>query len=151
MGLLVLSHWLSLDKRQGSQQRHGRMGCMVLCRTFPTAPVQGYEPTPSVPIFLVPVPVPTSVPDTTSVITPCESFVVLTVMLNVMAYFHCQTLILIRTWIPNPMIIQYYAEHVSTVSDLDPFSIVFVQYRNLCLSPNRSPNPAIEISHKCQV
>ena len=38
-----------------------------------------------------------------------------------------------------------YAERVSTdlVSDLDPFPIVSVWYRNLCPSP--SPNPAVEI------
>ena len=47
-----------------------------------------------------------------------------------MAYFHCRTRIQIqtRTQIPNPMATWYYAEHVSTDSDLDldPFPIVFV-------------------------
>ena len=52
---------------------HGRMGCMVLCRTFHTAPEQGQGQHLLPPIVLVPVPVPVLVPDTTSVITPVES------------------------------------------------------------------------------
>ena len=36
--LMAYSHWMSL--RSG----HGRMGCMVLCRTFYTAPEQGQGP-----------------------------------------------------------------------------------------------------------
>ena len=68
-----------------------------------------------------------------------------------MAYFHCRTWIQIRTQtlIPNPMAIQYYAEHVSTDSDsdLDPFPIVSALYRNLCLSTNPNPSPAMEISY----
>ena len=39
---------------------------------------------------------------------------------SIMAYFHCRTRIQIRTRIPNPMATWYYAEHVSTDSDLDP-------------------------------
>ena len=42
------------------------MGCMVLCRTFHTAPEQGQGLTPIVPIVLVSVPVP--VLDTASVL-----------------------------------------------------------------------------------
>ena len=49
-------------------------------------------------------------------------------LVGIMAYFHCQTRIQIRTRtrIPNLMAIWYYAEHVSTDSDsdLDPFPIV---------------------------
>ena len=41
-----------------------------------------------------------------------------------MAYFHWRTRIKIQTRIPNPMATYYYAEHVSTDSDSDPFSIV---------------------------
>ena len=68
-----------------------------------------------------------------------------------MAYFHCRTRIQIQTWtrIPNPMATWYYAEHISTDldSDLDPFPIVFVQYRNPSASPNPNPSSAMEISH----
>ena len=62
-----------------------------------------------------------------------------------MAYFHCRT----RIQIPNPKATWYYAEHVSTDldSDLDPFPIVFVQYRNPSASPNPNPSSAMEISH----
>ena len=40
---------------------------------------------------------------------------------SVMAYFHCRTQIQIQTWtlIPNPVATWYYAEQVSTDSDLD--------------------------------
>ena len=47
---------------------------------------------------------------------------------NLMAHFHCQTWIQIRTRIriPNPITTWYYAAHVSTDSDSDsdPFPIV---------------------------
>ena len=35
----------------GPGLRHGQMGCIVLCRTFQTAPQQGQRPTPIVPHF----------------------------------------------------------------------------------------------------
>ena len=39
MGLMVYSHWLGLEPELG--QGPGRMGCMVLIRTFHTAPKTG--------------------------------------------------------------------------------------------------------------
>ena len=50
------------------------VACMVLCRTFHTAPEQGQGPTCIASIVLVPVPVPVPVPDTASVITPLTCF-----------------------------------------------------------------------------
>ena len=41
---MVYSHWLSLGPRQGLGPESGRMGCMILRRTFHTAPEQGQEP-----------------------------------------------------------------------------------------------------------
>ena len=51
-------------------QRHGQMGCMVLCRTFHTAPEQGQGLTPIVPYGSGSVMVPVPVPDTAKVIKP---------------------------------------------------------------------------------
>ena len=44
-------HWLSSGLGQGPGPRPGRMGCMVLCRTFHTAPEQGQGRMGYVPIF----------------------------------------------------------------------------------------------------
>ena len=44
MGLMVYSHWLGLEPELG--QGPGRMSCMVLIRTFHTAPKQGQGRTP---------------------------------------------------------------------------------------------------------
>ena len=51
------------------------MGCMVLCRTFHTAPEQGQRLTPIVPHSSGsgPVPVPVPTPDTASVVTPKQA------------------------------------------------------------------------------
>ena len=38
---MVYSHWLSPEPGQGPGPEPGRMGCMVLGRTFHTAPEQG--------------------------------------------------------------------------------------------------------------
>ena len=48
-------------------------------------------------------------------------------LVGIMAYFHCQTRIQIRTRtrIPNLMAIWYYVS-IDSDSDLDPFPIVFV-------------------------
>ena len=48
---MVYSHWLSPGPGQG--MGHGRMGCMVLCRTFHTASEQGQGRMGYVPIFQV--------------------------------------------------------------------------------------------------
>ena len=40
LGLIVNSHWLSLGPGQGLGPEPGRMGCMVLRRTFHTASEQ---------------------------------------------------------------------------------------------------------------
>ena len=42
--LIVYSHWLSLGPGQGAGPESGRMGCMILRRTFHIAPEQGQEP-----------------------------------------------------------------------------------------------------------
>ena len=42
--LMVHSHWLSPGLGQGLGKGTRGMGCMVLCRTFHTAPYQGQEP-----------------------------------------------------------------------------------------------------------
>ena len=39
--LMVYSHWLSLEPGQGPGPEPGSIGCMVLRRTFHTAPEQG--------------------------------------------------------------------------------------------------------------
>ena len=36
LGLMVYSHWMSLGQGQGLGSEPGRMGCMVLRRTFHT-------------------------------------------------------------------------------------------------------------------
>ena len=41
---MVYSHWLSSGPGQGPGPEPGRMGCMVLRRTFHTAPEQEQEP-----------------------------------------------------------------------------------------------------------
>ena len=43
---MVYSHWLGLEPGLGPGQGPGRMGCMVLIRTFHTAPEQGQGRTP---------------------------------------------------------------------------------------------------------
>ena len=48
MGLMVCSHWLGPEPRLGQGQGPGRMGCMVLIRTFHTAPEQGQRRTPGI-------------------------------------------------------------------------------------------------------
>ena len=42
--LMVYSHWLSPGLGQGPGPKPGRMGCMVIRRTFHTAPEQGQGP-----------------------------------------------------------------------------------------------------------
>ena len=37
---VACSHWLSTGPGQGQGLRHGRMGCMIFCRIFYTAPEQ---------------------------------------------------------------------------------------------------------------
>ena len=44
--LMVYSHWLGPESGPGQGQGLGRMGCMVLIRTFHTAPEQGQGRTP---------------------------------------------------------------------------------------------------------
>ena len=44
--VLVYSHWLGPEPGPGQGQGPGRMGCMVLIRTFHTAPEQGQRRTP---------------------------------------------------------------------------------------------------------
>ena len=41
---MVYSHWLSPGPEQGPGPAPGRMGCIVLRRTFHTAPEQGWGP-----------------------------------------------------------------------------------------------------------
>ena len=43
---MVYSHWLGPEPGPGEGQGLGRMGCMVLIRTFHTAPEQGQGRTP---------------------------------------------------------------------------------------------------------
>ena len=43
---MVYSHWLGPEPGPGQGQGPGRMGCMVLRRTFHTAPEQGQGRTP---------------------------------------------------------------------------------------------------------
>ena len=57
------------EQEQGLGLRHGRMGCVVVCRIFNTAPEQAHGLTPIVVIVQVPILVPVPVPDTASVIT----------------------------------------------------------------------------------
>ena len=60
MDLMVYSHWVSPRPGQRPSLRQRRMGCIVLCRTFHTAPEQGQGPSP----ILVPVPFFVLVPQT---------------------------------------------------------------------------------------
>ena len=46
---MVYSDWLSPGLGQEPGPRHGQMGCMVICRTFHTAPEQEQGVTPIVP------------------------------------------------------------------------------------------------------
>ena len=46
--LMVYSHWFGLEPGPGQGQGPGRMGCMVLIRTFHTAPEQGQGKTPGI-------------------------------------------------------------------------------------------------------
>ena len=45
--VMVYSHWLGPEPGPGQVQGPGRMGCMVLIRTFHTAPEQGQGRTPA--------------------------------------------------------------------------------------------------------
>ena len=65
---LWFNHTGCLRDRNRDADRHWRMGCMTLCRTFYTAPEQGQSRHQLSPIVLVPFPV--SVLDTPSVNTP---------------------------------------------------------------------------------
>ena len=50
---MVYSHWLSPGPGPGPRLEQGRLGCMVLCRTFHTAPEQGQGRMGYVPILQV--------------------------------------------------------------------------------------------------
>ena len=77
---MVYSDWLSPGPEQEPRPRHGQMGCMVLRRTFHTAPEQEQGPTPIVPHCSDSDHLP--VPDTAGVITPINTHIYVIVCLT---------------------------------------------------------------------